>query len=147
MAGEMTQGSEFGRRRLIGPGRKTTPTLGEAAVALDLIPDPARPGEMKGEWTMTKTTKSYKATCLGEDMGIFQPIRLESGRPAYQGIDPTSEKLLGILWSDGRYDAASRNGNQSWELCEETPAHRQILRAASAPWDPCPMEFVAVSAE
>jgi hypothetical protein len=89
--------------------------------------------------------KSYKATCDGFDMGVFRPIRFEDGAVGYQGADPATGELLGILWGDGRYDEAGRNGNTTWELCEETESHRRLLRLASQPWESAPMEFVPVS--
>jgi hypothetical protein len=93
---------------------------------------------------MTMTT-TYRATCDGENMGLFQPIRLENGDIGYQAVTRTGE-LLGILWSDGVYDEAGRNGNISWELCEETPAHRGILEEAGAMWNDAPLEFARVEA-
>jgi hypothetical protein len=91
--------------------------------------------------------KKYRATCEGEDMGVFTPVRMAGGAPAYQGVDPQAGALLGILWSDGRYDKPGRNGNTTWEVCEETPAHQAILVAASQPWRGCPMEFKPLSTD
>jgi hypothetical protein len=92
----------------------------------------------------TTMTTTYRANCEGEDMGVFQPIRLETGALGYQGVSSRTGELLGILWSDGRYEEPGRNGNISWEVCAETPAHRAILEAASASWNECPMEFIRV---